>query len=137
MKKLLTGVVVAVAVVAGLAVPGAASAHTTSCKVGYYSPGLDESFPAVDKLRARNLPRLTDGYAPRCLVAEGVAGAVQSYWSEYYRAPRRVTVMGASWYSGKWNVRYRLETNGEWSWGEFTARKVGKPHQVVTWKGYS
>ena len=127
-------IAIVVAIVAFLAIPSdseaataTASASTTSCKAGYYSPGLDDTFPAVDKLRARNLPRLTSGYAPRCLVAESVAGAVQYYWSEHYHAPRRVNVMGARWYSGKWTIRYRLRSNGHWSWGEFTARKVGKP----------
>ena len=125
---------IAALAVGSMAAPAAASAKTTSCKAGRFSPGLQHDFPAVHKLHARNLPRLTDGYAPRCLVAEGIAGSVQHYWSEHYRAPRHVDVMGARWYSGRWSIRYRVRTNGGASWGEFTARQGRK---VVTWKGYS
>ena len=62
----------------------------------------------------RNLPRLTDGYAPRCLVTEGIAGSVQ--------------------YSGGGSIRYPVRTNVDASWREFTTLQDRK---VVTWKGYS
>ena len=117
-----------------LALAAPASAKTTVCKVGYYSPGIESEFPAPGKLRAHNLPRLTYGYAPRCLVAESLVGAVQQAWADGDYNSRTVHIQGARWDGGTWRVRYRLATNGQWSWGEFTATR-GK--QRVTWDGYS
>src|SRR5687767_4790305 len=58
--------------------PSTAEARSTSCRTGYFWPGLDdERFPTIHRLRAIDLPRRTDRYAPRCLVAESVAGLVK------------------------------------------------------------
>jgi hypothetical protein len=100
--------------------PSVAEARTVKCRIGYYSPGLDDArFPTIHKLRAENLPRLTDGYAPRCLVAESVAGLVKDRVERAARregvnfrfdqhAPKRATPMGARWSGGVYRVKYRL-----------------------------
>lgn len=97
-----------------------AEARTVKCRIGYFSPGLDDSrFPTIHQLRAVDLPRRTDGYAPRCLVAESVAALVkdgvakaarkQGYDFRFDRhAPRTVTPMGARWYGGRYRIAYRL-----------------------------
>jgi hypothetical protein len=111
-----------VVLIAALAVlaPAAPQAHagTVTCRLGYYWPGLDDAaFPTVARLRAADLPRRTDHYAPRCLVAEAVAGLVKDKVARAAakhgtafrydkHAPRRVTPMGARWYGGVYRVRY-------------------------------
>ena len=97
-----------------------AEARTVKCRIGYFSPGLDDNrFPTIHQLRAVDLPRRTDGYAPRCLVAESVAALVKDGVAKAARnhgydfrfdrhAPRNVTPMGARWYGGRYRVRYRL-----------------------------
>src|SRR3954453_13794655 len=77
------------AIVAALAFTSSASAASpVACKVGH----LDEMFPGAGKIRAHNVPRLTYGYAPRCLVAESIVGNVQWYWRDHGRAPRSTHV---------------------------------------------
>src|SRR3954452_4709247 len=122
------------AVVATLAFAAPASAQTTACKVGYYAPGIEAEFPAPGKLRAHDLPRKTNDDAPRCLVAESIVSNVQVAWARYGHAPRTVHPYGASWDGGRWRVSYRLATNGDSSWGVFTATH-GRAR--VTWEGYS
>jgi hypothetical protein len=99
--------------------PQAAEARSVNCEIGYYSPGLDdEQFPTIHRLRAIDLPRRTDGYAPRCLVAEAVAALVKdrvaraarrhgNHFSFAEHAPRRVKPAGARWSGGTYRVRYR------------------------------
>jgi hypothetical protein len=108
------------AIVVSTLTPAPAEARTVKCRIGYFSPGLDDArFPTIHKLRAVDLPRLTDGYAPRCLVAESVAGLVKDRVARAARrqgvdfrfdqhAPKRVTPMGARWSGGSYRVRYRL-----------------------------
>jgi len=100
--------------------PSSAQARTVKCRIGYFVPGLDDSrFPTIHRLRAVNLPRRTDGYAPRCLVAESVAGLVKDGVAKASRehgddfrfaehAPKKVRPMGARWSGGTYRVRYRL-----------------------------
>lgn len=68
--------VVACVAAAVAVLPMSAQAQTTSCESGAY--GLSnhdaETFPVVSRLKAIDLPAKTDGYAPRCLVADAVAG---------------------------------------------------------------
>jgi hypothetical protein len=114
--------VVLAALLAGVA--PAAQADTKRCRVGYYSPGADVRQPDITKLRAINLPRRTDGYAPRCLVAEAIVGRIQDRYERTGSLPRSVRVGGAAWSGGRWNCRY-----GD---GRGTCRKRGKPHRRVT-----
>ena len=100
--------------------PSHAEARTVKCRIGYYAPGLDDArFPTIHKLQAVRLPRLTDGYAPRCLVAESIASLVKDRVARAARkqgadfrfdrhAPKRVTPMGARWFGGSYHVRYRV-----------------------------
>jgi hypothetical protein len=81
-----------------------------------------------------NLPAKTDGYAPRWLVAEGAVGAIQSRMSEGRGIPSRIAVMGARWYAGTWNVRYRVVTNGDYSYGKFV---VSQGSKRLEFNGYS
>ena len=124
----LAAVAVTGAAAAVVALPAApAAAKTTTCKPGRYQLVLPGSIPAVSKLRAIDLPRLTDGYAPRCLVAEAVAVEVQRGFEAPARLPRKVTVLGARWNGGTWRCRY-VETGSD---RRGTCRKVGHRSQRV------
>lgn len=57
-------------------------------------------FPAIQNVRAINLPRLTTGYAPRCLVADSVAGVIQYFWSQHHRFRRTEQIHSARWDAG-------------------------------------
>ena len=80
--------------------------------------GGNGRFPTIHRLRAVRLPRLTDGYAPRCLVAEAVAGLAKDRVGRAARRhgvdfrvdkrPKRVKPMGARWSGGAYRVKYRL-----------------------------
>jgi hypothetical protein len=107
-----------------LAVTQPAQAETKRCRVGYYIPGADIAQPDVTKLRAHNLPRRTDGYAPRCLVAEAVVGRIQDRFERTGELPATVRIGGAAWSGGRWNCTY-----GD---GRATCRKRGKPRRHVT-----
>ena len=82
------------------AVDSTAEASTVKCRSGHFSPGLY----ALD-LRAHDLPRRTDHYAPRCLVAEAAAGVIARRWERTLKAPRSIRVYGARWNGGRWSVR--------------------------------
>jgi hypothetical protein len=109
-----------------LALPPAASARTVRCDTGYYAPGLDHGSPEVAKLRAVDLPRRTDGYAPRCLVAESVASEVKRAIQDTGDRPARVRVFGARWNGGRWNCAYDGAAT--------TCRKAGKPSRKVKFR---
>jgi hypothetical protein len=96
-----------VALLAAAVAAPAASARTVTCEPGKYSPELGEDPHPVRNLRAIDLPRLTDGYAPRCLVAEGLASRVAFDVGEGRKPPARVKVFGARWYGGSWRCKYR------------------------------
>jgi len=95
------------------------------CTVGKYQLASADEDPAVADLRARNLPRRTSDYAPRCLVAEAIAGLVQFEASEG-DPPRKVTAMGARWYGGVYRCTYAGTAA--------TCRKTGKPRRRVTFQ---
>ena len=101
-----------------------ASADTVECAPGEYLLIRGEN-PRIADLRAHNLPRKTDGYAPRCLVAEAIAAEVQRALQDGKKPPRTVSTFGAQWSSGKWKCRYRNEVN-------VTCKKKGKPKRRVT-----
>ena len=109
-----------------LALPSPASAATVRCKVGYYAPALDHGKPRVSKLRAIDLPRRTDGYAPRCLVAEAVADAVKRAIQDTGNRPAQVRVFGARWNGGRWTCTYADAAT--------TCRKAGKPSRRVKFR---
>lgn len=88
-----------------VAAPGA-TAQTTICRGNHYLLIDKSAFPTIRNLRAVNLPTLTEGYAPRCLVAESIASDIQYYWSNHQRFPRSVWPHGASWTGHIWTLRY-------------------------------
>lgn len=53
-----------------VAIAPAAQAQTTRCRGNHYSAIDRSAFPGIGNEYAVNLPRLTSGYAPRCLVAD-------------------------------------------------------------------
>jgi hypothetical protein len=89
-----------------LGVAASAGAATVRCRTGFYDPGLNgpNTFPTVSRLRAVDLPRLTDGYAPRCLVAESIAGRIQTSFDRRGRLPRTLHIYGARWDGGRWRL---------------------------------
>lgn len=89
-----------------LALAPAALAQTTSCKNNRYFAVDPTAFPGVEHIRAINLPRLTTGYAPRCLVAESIGGDIQYFFSQHSRFPRSLEIHGARWDAGTWRLRY-------------------------------
>jgi hypothetical protein len=119
--RLLFVLVLAAALLAGA---GPAQADTKRCRVGYFIPGADMAEPDLTRLRAHNLPRRTDGYAPRCLVAEAIVGRIQDRFERTGSLPATVRIGGAAWSGGRWNCTY-----GD---GGGTCRKRGKPRRRVT-----
>jgi hypothetical protein len=101
-----------------------ASADTITCDPGEYQLLHGEN-PTIAALKAHNLPRKTDGYAPRCLVAEAIASDIQRALQNGERAPRTVFAYGARWTAGKWRCRY---PGGD----RASCRKKGKPERRVT-----
>ena len=101
-----------------------ASADTITCDPGEYQLLHGEN-PTIEALKAHNLPRKTDGYAPRCLVAEAIASEIQRTLQDGDKAPRTVLVYGARWSGGKWRCRY---PGGD----RASCRKKGKPERRVT-----
>ena len=107
-----------------LAAAGPARADTITCDPGEYLLLHGEN-PTIESLKAHNLPRKTDGYAPRCLVAEAIASEIQRTLQNGGKAPRKVTVYGARWNGGKWRCTY---PGGD----RASCRKQGKPKRRVT-----
>jgi hypothetical protein len=112
------------AVLAALAVvPATASADHVSCPIGHYLVGIKHASPKPSKLRAHNLPRRTDGYAPRCLVAEAIVSEIQLR-ADASGLPARLRVYGARWSGGRWRCTYPD--------GRGICRKIGRPFRRVT-----
>jgi hypothetical protein len=99
------------------------SAATVSCNAGQYQLLHGEN-PTIEALKAHNLPRKTDGYAPRCLVAEAIASEIQRTLQNGGSKPRTVTVYGARWNGGKWRCSYPGD--------RASCQKKGKPKRRVT-----
>ena len=123
LRRMPLTVVLAVLVLAAAA-PATATAGHVSCRVGYYSPGADAASPTVTSLRAHNLPRKTDGYAPRCLVAEAIVGKIQFRYEESGELPAKVWIYGARWNGGRWRCSYPA--------GRAVCRRIAKPSRRVT-----
>jgi hypothetical protein len=115
---------VLIVLLAAAAAPATARADTVSCDPGEYQLLHGEN-PTIASLKAHNLPRRTDGYAPRRLVAEAIAAEIQRTLQEGGEFPRRVTVYGARWNGGTWRCRY---PGGD----RASCRKRGKPERRVT-----
>ena len=110
---------------AALATAAPASADTISCKPeGEYWLVDPRGEPELTNLRAHNLPRKTDGYAPRCLVAEAVGAEIQLEFRLEGELPKHLHVYGARWSAGKWRCSYPD--------GRAKCHRKGKPRQRVT-----
>src|ERR1700754_633836 len=107
----------------GLTAAAPASADTITCDPGQYLRLHGEN-PTIERLKAHNLPRKTDGYAPRCLVAEAIASEIQRTLQDGGAKPRRLNVYGARWNGGKWRCSY--------SGDRASCRKKEKPKRRVT-----
>jgi hypothetical protein len=115
-----------------------AKAHVVRCNGHTYSLIDPSAFPGIGKLRAIGLPRKTDGYAPRCLVAEALAARVQAKWRQGVKQPTTVRVGGARWDGGRWRVIAAIhQPSGRTPYAAVTARKVGASKQRVTFRAFS
>jgi hypothetical protein len=130
-RKLAAALIVVAASVALVAdVANAAPSVSRSCSGRTYGLIDRHAFPRIGLLRTFNLPRLTDGYAPRCLVAERIAGNVQAKAGK----PGRYRVGGARWYAGVWVVRRTIIRTRDGGYAKFTATHGT---QRVTFNGFS
>lgn len=77
----------------------------------------------MQKLKAINLPVKTDGYAPRCLVAETIAGLVQDGFKKKGKLPQRVHPRGARWDGGVWTVSYKFQKTQDGGYQLMNARR--------------
>jgi len=89
----------------------AADAATVSCKPGRYLDARPNG-ARIDLLRATNLPARTDGYAPRCLVAETAVQEVIMTAARNAGRVRSVRLYGAQWSAGTWSVSVRNSAEG-------------------------
>jgi hypothetical protein len=115
--------------------PPAAQASTGSvnCQHSPYSLSLNTGrgfFPWVTRLAAVNVPRLTEGYAPRCLVAASVAETVQQAGGQ----AGSYSVYGARWSAGRWSVSFSMRQGPYGPVAEYSARHG---YQLVTFRGTS
>ena len=126
MKRLLLIPVLAGALIA----PATASAKTVTVAL---PDEYQQAFPAVERVTTVGLPRLTDGYAPRWLVAQSAVGVIQhrAYNGAF---PRRIWIRGARWGAGRWRVHYRTVTEGDTWYGRFV---LSHDKQRLKFNGYS
>jgi hypothetical protein len=137
MQKARLLVLVAAALLVAPTTAGA-KAHVVRCDGHTYSLIDPSAFPGIGKLRAIGLPRKTDDYAPRCLVAEAVAAKVQARWRRGVKQPTTVRVQGARWDGGRWRVTAKtVQPSGKTPYAAVTARKVGASKQRVTFRAFS
>jgi hypothetical protein len=120
-RLILAALVAAAALVAGAA---PASAVTISCEPGDYPLINPRGEPKLTNVKAHNLPRRTDGYAPRCLVAEAVGAEIQLGVRADGKLPEHLRVYGARWSAGKWRCVYPE--------GKARCHRKGRPRQRVT-----
>ena len=66
--------------------------------------------PAVEQLRIKMRNAKADGYAPRCLVAEAVAGDVQDEARRTGKRLKKLNVYGAAWTVGTFRCTYAAKT---------------------------
>jgi hypothetical protein len=120
--RIMLAAVVASLALGALAAGQASAASVVRCS-GHQYGAIDRSaFRSISNLRAVNPPRKTDGYAPRCLVAESVAAMVQSWASDHMgHIPRTVEPMGARWDGRTWRIRWQMINDAQ-----------GDPYAVFT-----
>jgi hypothetical protein len=99
-----------------------ANAQTTRCNGNHYLLIDGHGSPSVSNIVAVGLPRLTDGYAPGCLVAEALAGDVQQFHRLHHRYPKSLHTYGAQWDGGVWKFSYVTRTAGSKRYQHATAR---------------
>ena len=116
-------IAVLAAAATAIAAAAPASADTVTCDPGRYQLLHGEN-PTIADLQAHNLPRKTDGYAPRCLVAEAIASKIQRTLQNGGAKPRTVRVYGARWDGGRWRCSYPGD--------RASCQKRGKPRRRVT-----
>jgi hypothetical protein len=119
LSRVLPAALVAVCVLL-LAATGA-SAQTTRCNGNHYLLIDTHGSPSVANIVATGLPRLTDGYAPRCLVAEAVAADVQQFHRLHHRYPKSLHTYGAQWDGGVWKFSYVTRKAGSERYQHATA----------------
>jgi hypothetical protein len=107
----------------------AAAAKTVSCEIGHYFPGRAPTSTTPQDLKAINLPRLTDGYAPRCLVAETLLNWALDDIAAGRKPRARIWARGARWNGGRWRCRYT--TTGDHR--NASCRQSGRPKRRVTY----
>jgi hypothetical protein len=122
-RVLPTAVIAALALAIG---PAAANAQTTRCDGNHYLLVSTHIPPSVANIVAVGLPRLTDGYAPRCLVAEAIAGEVQQFRNRHHRYPNSLRIMGAQWDGGVWTLSYGTRKAGGKRYQHATAQQGDK-----------
>lgn len=105
------------------------SAPAVRCKAGAYWLSDPTIFPTIGALRAVHLPRRTDHYAPRCLVADAVAGLIQTGFANHQKFPRNVHPQGARWDGGTFRCRYVLRQG---DYNEYMHATCSKRRQHVT-----
>lgn len=119
--------------------PSAASAK--ACGGDTYGAIDRTAFPTVGNLKAVGLPKKTDGYAPRCLVAESVAGLVQASWRDdgngQWSFAATVRPRGARWDGGRWRCTYVAQGEdiagvGYVAWVEATCKHRTRSGRRVT-----
>lgn len=110
--------------VATFSATASAQAHSTVKCTGNKYWAIDRSaFPSIQGARtAIDLPKLTDGYAPRCLVADSVAGAMQTYWTRHQKVPGKIQIRGARWDAGTWTYKVGAMSKHEPFTSPVTAR---------------
>lgn len=120
MRKVLLAAAFAAAIVTVPAI--AAPAGRVKCSGNRYGAIDPAAFPAIRNEIAVGLPRLTSGYAPRCLVADSIGGSIQQFWRHHQRLPHRLMVRGARWDAGRWRLGYRRRRSGDNPYRRATAR---------------
>ncbi|HEX3977719.1 MAG TPA: hypothetical protein VHW96_15740 [Solirubrobacteraceae bacterium] len=109
-----------------LAIAPAANAQTTRCSGKRYLLVSTHISPSVAHIEAVGLPRLTDGYAPRCLVAEAIAAGVQQFRNQHHRYPKSLRIYGAQWDGGAWKLSYAARKAGSKRYQHATAQQGAK-----------
>jgi hypothetical protein len=113
-----------------LVVPATANANTVTVKERYQS----YAFPGIYEARMTNVPRLTDGYAPRWLLLGSITGCVHLSYERTGYPPKRCWARGARWTGGHWRVRHRMVLRQDSPYSRFT---VTRGRQKIVFNGYS
>ena len=80
---------------------GSARAATVECAGSH-----PRTLAVVARIRASNLPRLTDARASRCRVMRATVAAIRDAFAQTGALPPQISVAGKDWSAGTWAVRY-------------------------------